>query len=122
MLSRAGVERCAALLAVTRLDEVNFVCCALASRLGARRTICFASREDLVTGGARGLQQHFGIDEVVWPEADLAAHIERVVLAPGATDAGGSSGAALSCWSTGSPPDRPWSGRPWRRSIFRRGW
>ena len=88
VLRRAGVERCAALIAATRLDEVNFVCCALASTLGARRTICFASREDLVTGDARGLQQHFGIDEVVWPEAELAAHIERVVLAPGATDAG----------------------------------
>ena len=88
VLRRAGVERCAALIAATRLDEVNFVCCALASKLGVRRTICFASREDLLTGGAPGLQQHFGIDEVVWPEAELAAHIERVVLAPGATDAG----------------------------------
>ena len=87
-LRRAGVERCAALIAATRLDEVNFVCCALASKLGVRRTICFASREDLVSGGARGLQQYFGIDEIIWPEAELAAHVERVVLAPGATDAG----------------------------------
>ena len=88
VLRRAGVERCAVLIAATPLDEVNFVCCALASKLGVPRTICFASREDLLTGGARGLQQHFGIDEIVWPEAELAAHIERVVLVPGATDAG----------------------------------
>ena len=88
VLRRAGVERCAAFIAATRLDEVNFVCCALASKLGVRRTICFASREDLLSGGARGLQQHFGIDEIIWPEAELAEHIERVVLAPGATDAG----------------------------------
>ena len=88
VLRRAGVERCGVLVAATRLDEVNFVCCALASKLGVGRTICFASREDLVAGGAVGLQQHFGIDEVIWPEAELAAHIERVVLAPGATDAG----------------------------------
>ncbi|MCY4076654.1 MAG: Trk system potassium transporter TrkA [Acidobacteria bacterium] len=88
VLRRAGIERCGVLIAATRLDEVNFLCCALASKLGAPRTICFASREDLLTGGARGLQQHFGIDEVIWPEAELAAHMERVVLAPGATDAG----------------------------------
>ena len=87
VLRRAGVERCAVFIAAAPLDEVNFVCCALASRLGVGRTICFASREDLLTGGADGLQQHFGIDEVIWPEAELAAHIERVVLAPGATDA-----------------------------------
>ena len=88
VLRRAGVERCAVLIAAAALDEVNFVCCALASKLGVPRTICFASREDLLAGGARGLQQHFGIDEIIWPEAELAAHIERVVLAPGATDAG----------------------------------
>ena len=87
VLRRAGVERCGVLIAATRLDEVNFVCCALASKLGVPRTLCFASREDLLTGAARGLQQHFGIDEVIWPEAELAAHLERVVLAPGATDA-----------------------------------
>ncbi len=95
VLRRAGVERCAALVAATRRDEVNFVCCALASKLGAPRTICFASREDLLTGGARGLQQHFGIDEVIWPEAELAAHIEHVLLAPGATDAGVLSGGRI---------------------------
>ena len=88
VLRRAGIERCGVFIAATRLDEVNFVCCALASQFGGPRTVCFASREDLLAGGARGLQQHFGIDEVIWPEAELAAHMERVVLAPGATDAG----------------------------------
>ncbi len=112
VLRRAGVERCAALIAATRLDEVNFVCCALASRLGARRTICFASREDLLTGGARGLQQHFGIDEIVWPEAELAAHIERVVLAPGATDAGVFVGGRIELLEYRLPAGSPLVGPP----------
>ena len=87
VLRRAGVERCELLIAAAQLDEVNIVACALGSKLGAQRTICFATREDLLVGGAGGLSAHFGIDEIIWPEAALAADIERVIMAPGATDA-----------------------------------
>ena len=87
VLGRAGVERCELLIAAAQLDEVNIVACALGSRLGARRTICFATREDLLMGGADGLRGQFGIDEIIWPEAELAADIERIIMAPGATDA-----------------------------------
>ena len=87
VLRRAGVERCELLVASAQLDEINIVACALGSRLGARKTICFATREDLLVGGADGLHGHFGIDEIIWPEAELAADIERIIMAPGATDA-----------------------------------
>ena len=87
VLRRAGVERCELLIAAAQLDEVNIVACALGSRLGARKTICFATREDLLVGAADGLYGHFGIDELVWPEAELAADIKRIIMAPGATDA-----------------------------------
>ena len=87
VLRRAGVERCELLIAAAQLDEVNIVACALGSRLGARKTICFATREDLLVGAADGLYGHFGIDELIWPEAELAADIERIIMAPGATDA-----------------------------------
>ena len=87
VLQRAGAERCGLLIAAAQLDEVNIVACALGSRLGARKTICFATREDLLVRGAGGLQGHFGIDKIIWPEAELAADIERIIMAPGATDA-----------------------------------
>ena len=87
VLRRAGVARCELLVASAQLDEINIVACALGSKLGARRTICFATREDLLVGGADGLHGHFGIDEIIWPEAELAADIERIIMAPGATDA-----------------------------------
>lgn len=87
VLRRAGVERCELLVASAQLDEINIVACALGSKLGARKTICFATREDLLVGGADGLHGHFGIDEIIWPEAELAADIERIIMAPGATDA-----------------------------------
>ncbi len=96
VLRRAGVERCELLIASAQLDEVNIVACALGSKLGARKTICFATREDLLVGGADGLRRDFGIDEIIWPEAELAADIERIIImAPGATDAEAFAGGRI---------------------------
>jgi trk system potassium uptake protein TrkA len=88
MLRRAGVERADVLVACTGLDEVNIVACAIANRLGSPRTFCFVSREEFVElQEERGGLKQFGIDRVVWPEAQLAADIERVIGTPGALDA-----------------------------------
>ena len=88
VLGRAGVDRAQVLIACTGLDEVNIVSCAIANRMGSPRTFCFVSREDFVElhESAAGLEQ-FGIDRIVWPEAQLAADIERVIVTPGALDA-----------------------------------
>jgi trk system potassium uptake protein TrkA len=87
-LAHAGVERADELVACTGLDEVNVVCCAVARQLGSPRTTCFVSREDFLQrdGGGRALAA-FGIDRVVWPEAQLAQEIERIIRVPGALDA-----------------------------------
>lgn len=89
VLGRAGVAQADLLVACTGLDEVNMVACAVATRLGVRRTICFASREDFAGGdsSADTVRQHFGIERIIWPEAQLAAEIERIIAAPGAIDA-----------------------------------
>jgi trk system potassium uptake protein len=84
-LERAGAREADLLVACTGLDEVNLVACAIAHRLGVGRTICFVSREDFVGDGS--LREHFGIERVVWPEAQLAEEIERIIAAPGAIDA-----------------------------------
>jgi trk system potassium uptake protein TrkA len=88
VLASAGVERADVLVACTGLDEVNIVCCAVARQLGSPQTICFVSREDFLTpgGDAKGLAA-FGIDRVIWPEAQLAQEIERIIRAPGALEA-----------------------------------
>ena len=87
VLTRAGVEGADVLVACTGLDEVNIVACAVGNRLGSPRTFCFVSREEFLDfqEDRRGLEQ-FGIDRVVWPEAQLAADIERIVGVPGALD------------------------------------
>jgi trk system potassium uptake protein TrkA len=87
-LRRAGIERTDVCVACTGLDEVNIVACGMANQLRQTRTVCFVSREDFLrlSPGTDGLTP-FGIDRVVWPEAQLADDIERIVSSPGAIDA-----------------------------------
>lgn len=89
ILGRAGVDGAEMLVACTGLDEVNMVACAVARRLGVGRTICFVSREDFAgsDSSANAVREHFGIERIIWPEAQLAAEIERIIGAPGAIDA-----------------------------------
>ncbi len=88
VLARADVKDAQFLVACTGLDEVNIVACAIANRLGSPETICLVSRADFLGESPQqaGLEQ-FGINRVLWPEAQLAADIEQVVTAPGAIDA-----------------------------------
>jgi trk system potassium uptake protein TrkA len=86
VLLRAGAEHADVMVACTGLDEVNIVSCALARQIGRPRTICFVSRDDFLQHEARGLAG-FGIDRVIWPEAQLAEDIERIIRSPGALEA-----------------------------------
>lgn len=89
VLQRAHVDKADLLVACTGLDEVNMVACAIANRLGSARTICFVSKDDFLgrDGSADSVRQHFGIERIIWPEAQLADEIERIIAAPGAIDA-----------------------------------
>lgn len=89
VLERAKAGSAELLVACTGLDEVNMVACAVATRLGTPRTISFASREDFAgdDNNAETVRKHFGIERIIWPEAQLAAEIERIIAAPGAIDA-----------------------------------
>ena len=85
-LARAGAARAAVLVACTGLDEVNLVACAMARRVARPQTICFVSREDFLAADDQGLAA-FGVDRVIWPEAQLATDIERIIRIPDALDA-----------------------------------
>ena len=92
-LRQAGAGGADVFVACTGLDEVNIVACAMANQLGSPLTICFVTREDFLRL-PEGLAQ-FGINRVVWPEAQLADDIERIVSAPGAIDAEEFAGGAI---------------------------
>jgi trk system potassium uptake protein TrkA len=112
VLIRAGAERADVLVACTGLDEVNIVGCGIARQLASPRTFCFVSREDFLRSGekARGLAG-FGIDRVVWPEAQLAEEIERIVRVPGALDAETFADGAIRLVEYRLDADSPFIGR-----------
>jgi len=89
VLERARAADADLMVACTGHDEVNLVACALAKSLGLSRTICFVSDDGFLTAGGSGesIREHFGIERFVWPEAQLADDIERIIAAPGAIDA-----------------------------------
>jgi trk system potassium uptake protein TrkA len=88
VLRRARADEAELLLACTGHDEVNLVACAIGRSLGLRRTICFVSDEGFLSDGSSdSIREHFGIERFVWPEAQLADDIERIIAAPGAIDA-----------------------------------
>lgn len=88
VLRRAQVESADLLVSCTGQDEVNIVACSIANRLGKPETICIVSKDDFLRPSDSGdsLREHFGIDRIVWPEAQLADDIERVIAVPGAID------------------------------------
>jgi len=87
VLALAGIAGADVLVACTGLDEVNIVACAMARRHGSPEAYCVLSREEFLgLADQQGLAA-FGITRVIWPEAQLAADIERIVRTPGALDA-----------------------------------
>ena len=87
VLERAGIKNAGFFIACTGLDEVNIVACAIANRISNPQTICLVSRADFLGSTSNEGLAPFGIDRVLWPEAQLAVDIEQVVTAPGAIDA-----------------------------------
>ena len=87
VLARAEIKDAAFFIACTGLDEVNIVACAIANRISSPETICLVSRADFLGSSSKAGLTPFGINRVLWPEAQLAVDIEQVVTAPGAIDA-----------------------------------
>ena len=87
VLEQAGVARADVLVACTGLDEINIVACAIARQLGRPRAFCFVSRDEFLELHDEHALAQFGIDRVIWPEAQLASDIERIIRTPAALDA-----------------------------------
>jgi trk system potassium uptake protein TrkA len=123
VLQAAEVSRADLLIACTGLDEVNLVACAIANRLGVPRTICFVTREDFLgrDGTAESIREHFGIERVVWPEAQLADDIERIIAAPGAIDAEIFAGGRIRLLEYRLRPGSPLTAGPIASSHIPRG-
>jgi trk system potassium uptake protein TrkA len=112
VLEQAGIKRADVLVACTGLDEVNLVTCAMARKMASPHTICFVSREEFLDLPDREPDlAPFGIDRVIWPEAQLATDIERLIETPGALDAESFADGAIRLVEYRINPNTAWTGQ-----------
>ncbi|MBE6414529.1 MAG: Trk system potassium transporter TrkA [Verrucomicrobiaceae bacterium] len=81
-LTLAGAQSCDYLIAMTQHDQLNIVSCAIASKLGARKTI--ARVHDLVYTDTElfNYQRHFNLDILINPEALTAVELAKYIRNP----------------------------------------
>lgn len=84
MLNEAEASKADIFIAVTNNDELNLVCCKLASTLGAKKVIARVRNTDY-TEQAEIMRGTFDIDVVVNPEQAAAGEIENLLRFPLAT-------------------------------------
>ena len=85
-LREAGVETADLFIAVTDIDEVNMVACALAHRLGKGRRIARVRNQDFASRDAIVPKHEFGISRIINPDEVTISALVETILSPGVTD------------------------------------
>lgn len=83
VMKDAGVATADFLISCTSQDEVNILCCVLAKKLGAKRTIARV-REPLYYSDLENLREELGLDLIFNPDRRAAADIAEVLNFPSA--------------------------------------
>ena len=82
-LLQAGVRDADLIVAVTENDEVNLICCLMAKKLGAKRTIARVRNPEYFREAAV-LRREIGLDLTINPEYAAAQEIARILRVPAA--------------------------------------
>ncbi len=82
-LIEAGVRDADLVIAVTENDEVNLICCLMAKKLGAKRTIARVRNPEYFRE-ASILRREIGLDYTINPEYAAAQEIARILRVPAA--------------------------------------
>ncbi|MDD7409353.1 MAG: Trk system potassium transporter TrkA [Anaerovoracaceae bacterium] len=80
-LKEAGIENADALIAVTRSDEVNLLCCLIAHGISSCHTIARV-RDPLYLDEADFLKENMNINLIINPEYATAREISRLLMFP----------------------------------------
>ncbi len=83
VLLQAGVREADLVIAVTENDEVNLICCLMAKKLGARRTVARIRNPEYFRE-AQVLRREIGLDLTINPEYAAAQEIARILRVPAA--------------------------------------
>ncbi len=84
MLKEAGVKNSDLLIAVTKNDETNLLCCLCANKIGAKHTIARVRTRDYIKQ-ANFLKEEFGLSMIINPEEETASEISRILRFPSAS-------------------------------------
>ena len=80
----AGVDKCDLFIACTSTDELNMICCLLAKKLGAKRTIARV-RTPEYDAQLGVIKEELGLSMGLNPELAAAREISRILVFPAAT-------------------------------------
>ena len=89
----AGVDKADFVIACTNRDEMNVLCCVLARKLGAKRTIARV-RDPEYFKEMDNMKEDLGLDYFFNPELNTALEIAQVLKFPSAAIPGMSTSAA----------------------------
>ena len=89
VLLKAGAKECDILIAVTKSDETNMVCCQIGHSLfSIPKKIARIRQQDYLKGEWQNLysKKNLPIDAIISPEAEVAKALYRRIQSPGAID------------------------------------
>ncbi len=81
LLKKAGIDSSKMLIAVTKSDETNILCCSVSKKLGIKHTIA-AVRSPGYKMEHKFLKTEMGVDSIVNPERMAANEIHRMLRYP----------------------------------------
>lgn len=84
MLKEAGIKGADLLIAVTKSDETNLLCCLCANKIGAKHTIARVRSRDYIKQ-ANFLKEELGLSMIINPEEETASEISRILRFPSAS-------------------------------------
>ncbi len=87
VLDEAGVPHADLVIAATSTDELNMVCCLVAKKMGARRTIARIRNPEYNEQLRSLLQEELGLSLVINPDHAAAREISRLIRYPSALQA-----------------------------------
>lgn len=85
LLKKAGVDTTSLLVAVTKQDETNILCCNVAKQLGVKRTIA-AVRGPEYSGTGEFLREYIGTDVLINPDKAAAREVNKLIRYAGAVE------------------------------------
>lgn len=81
LLTKAGIESTSLVIAVTKSDETNILCCDVAKKLNVKMTIA-AIRSANFKQESKFLKENMGVDMIVNPEKLAAREVNKLIRYP----------------------------------------